>query len=208
MYIKVVMNEKSYIGEGKLIRKTGGLGPHGHCVIEMESLPYGKGVTFESKVNNTIIPTNCISSIKAGIMEALQEGYVIGSPIVDVKITLVNGSYHEVDSKPEDFKQAAKLAIKDACSKAPMTVLEPIAEFNVTTPDEFIGSVVSDVNRRRGQVNAVDKETVNAKVPVSETFGYATDLRSMTQGRATFVNTPCGYEEVPQDIIDGLKLNK
>ena len=194
----------NYIGEGRLIRKTGGLGSHGHCIVELSTLDRGAGVLFESKVNNTVIPDKHISSIKTGVLEALQEGYLIGHPIVDVKITLTGGSYHEVDSKPEDFKQAAKLAVKDACLKAPMTVLEPISDFEINTPTEFVGAVVGDVHKRRGQITRAEPQLVAAKIPVAETFGYATDLRSITQGRADFTSTPCGYEEVPQDIIEGL----
>jgi len=201
------MNE-TYIGEGKHIRKTGGLGSHGHCVVEMSVLERGSGVAFESAVNNTVIPDKFISSVKTGVLEALQEGYLIGHPIVDVKITLIGGSYHEVDSKPEDFKQAAKLALKDVCSKAPMTVLEPISQFDINTPNEFIGAVVSDANKRRGRIISTEQQLVVAEIPTAETFGYATDLRSLTQGRADFTSSPCGYEEVPPDILKSLILAK
>lgn len=200
--------KETYIGEGRHIRKTGGLGSHGHCIVELSVLERDTGIEFESKVNNTMVPDKFIPSVKLGVLDALQAGYLIGHPIVDVKITLIGGTYHDVDSKPEDFKQAAKLAVKDACSKAPMTVLEPISHFEINTPSEFIGTVVSDVSKRRGKIVSTEQQLVTAEIPVAETFGYATDLRSLTQGRANFTSTPYGYEEVPQDILKSLMLNK
>ena len=189
-----------YRGEGKYIRKTGGVGSHGHVVIELEPIST-KTVEFANGTIGGVIPKQFMSSIEMGIREAIQDGFLMQAPIIAVKITLVDGSYHEVDSSPNDFKIAAKLALKDACAHAPMTIMEPLAEVEVSRiPEEFIGAVVGDLNKRRGRIASVDTSMVKALVPVAEMFGYSTDLRSLTQGRADFFMALEGYEEVPQHI--------
>jgi elongation factor G len=189
-----------YIGEGKYIRKTGGNGSHGHCVIELSPKERGTGNEIMNSISNGEIPKEYFKSIQNGLEQALEEGFLSGYPIVDVLINVIGGSYHDVDSKPDDFKQAAKLAVKDACSKAPMTLLEPIAMVEVDTPEEYIGAIVGDLTKRRGVIQDVSP-TIKALVPSSELFGYATDLRSLTQGRASFNTTPNNYEEVPQNLL-------
>lgn len=195
----------SYKGEGKYIKRTGGVGSHGHCIIEMTATdkPY---VEFENGTVGNSIPKQFISSVQQGINEAAQEGVVAGYPVIGLHIKLIDGSYHDVDSKPNDFKVAAKLAFKDACSKAPMTILEPLAEIEITVPEEYMGTVIGDLNKRRARISGVQSAQVTALVPVAETLGYATELRSITQGRGSFSISPVGYDEAPSHIQASLAL--
>jgi elongation factor G len=193
-----------YIGVGKYIQQNGGVGSHGHCVIELEGIE-GNEIVFENKLVGGVIPKDFIPAIENGVRMGCQQGYLCNYPIIGVKITLVDGSYHEIDSSINDFRIAGKKALLDACSKADMVLLEPYVTMEVSTPSEYIGAVIGDLNRRRAKLNHTDTNVVVASVPVSETFGYATALRSLTQGRASFVSTPLGYEEVPQGIMTTLK---
>lgn len=189
-----------YTGEGRYIRRTGGAGSHGHVVLNISSGDRNSGLNYVNNVTNGDIPKEYFKSIELGVKEALQEGYLAGYPITDVNVEIVSGSYHDVDSKADDYKIAAKMAIKDACSRAPMSLLEPIALVEIDTPNEYIGAILSDITKRRGKITEANDITLTAEVPVSEMFGYSTDLRSLTQGRATFVLTPMKYDEVPKHI--------
>ncbi|MCW3098497.1 MAG: translation elongation factor [Chthonomonadaceae bacterium] len=198
------LNENTYRGEARVIRRHGGPGMYGHCVLEVEATGIGSGFVFENGVVGGAIPGSYIPDIKTGVEDAMRCGILAGFPVVDVKVTVVDGSYHEVDSNSLAFRQAGAQAFKDACTRAPLVILEPIAELEVSTPDEYIGAVMGDINRRRGQVQDTDGTTVRALVPLAETFGYASDLRGMTQGRAHFTLTPKTYAEVPMSIQEQL----
>jgi len=198
------MNENTYRGEGRTLRRNGGPGMYGHCVLEVEATGIGSGFVFENHVVGGAIPGNYISDIKAGVADAMRSGILAGFPVVDLKVTVIDGSYHEVDSNSLAFRQAGAQAFKDACKRAPMVILEPIAELEVSMPGEYIGAVVGDINRRRGQVQETEGTTVRALVPLAETFGYASDLHGMTQGRAHFTLTPKTYAEVPKSIQERL----
>jgi elongation factor G len=191
--------------EGRFVRQTGGSGQYGHCVIEMEPLPPGSGFIFENKTVGGSIPKEYIPAIEKGAREALAAGIIAGYPVVDVKVSVVDGSYHEVDSNENAFKQAGILAFKEAMKKANPVLKEPIMHVEVTTPEQNVGDVVGDINSRRGRIEGMEQSfggttIVNAHVPLSEMFGYVTTLRSLTQGRATPNVTPSHYEEVPNNI--------
>ncbi len=191
--------------EGRYIRQTGGSGQYGHCWIEMEPLPAGSGFVFENKVVGGSIPKEYIPACEKGIREGLISGVLAGYPVVDIKVSLIEGSYHEVDSNENAFKQAGLLAFKEAMKKANAVLKEPIMHVEVTTPETNVGDVVGDINGRRGRIEGMEPAMggvtiVNAHVPLSEMFGYVTTLRSLTQGRASPNVTPSHYEEVPQNI--------
>ena len=191
--------------EGRYIRQTGGSGQYGHCWIEMEPLPTGSGFVFENKVVGGSIPKEYIPACEKGIREGLLAGVLAGYPVVDLKVSLTEGSYHEVDSNENAFKQAGLIAFKEAMRKANPVLKEPIMHVEVTTPEGNVGDVVGDINGRRGRIegmeNAIGGVTVvNSHVPLSEMFGYVTTLRSLTQGRAQPNVTPSHYEEVPGNI--------
>ncbi|NLM75768.1 MAG: elongation factor G [Clostridiaceae bacterium] len=195
---------KAVKAEGKFIRQSGGKGQYGHCVIEVEPLEPGKGYEFVDKIVGGVIPKEYIPAVDSGIRDAMNSGVVAGYQVLDVKVTLVDGSYHEVDSSEMAFKIAGSMAFKEAMRKADPVLLEPIMKVDVTTPDEYLGDVMGDLNSRRGRIEGMDAiaggQTVHAFVPLSEMFGYATDLRSKTQGRATYTMTPSHYEQVPKNI--------
>lgn len=195
-----------YKGEHKLSRQNGGTGSFAYVVVELSSRKRGSGNLFESHVNESIIPKKFIASIENGINSALSHGTLIGAPIVDVKIDLIGGGFHEVDSNPESFKEAGKKAFIDAYSKAPKSVLEPIIDLEVEAANEYISPLLSDLNRRRGKIQEVDFNKIKAKVPLSETIGYATDLRSLTKGSGSSCGSPCGYEEIDEEILNGTML--
>lgn len=194
-----------YTGEGKYIKRTGGAGSHGHCLIELRGLERGSGVVINNKITNGDVPVEYHKSIENGIQEALNNGHLAGYPMVDVEVNIVGGSYHKVDSKPSDFKQAGILAVKDALGKCEVDLLEPIARLEVTPNGDYSGEVIGDIIKRRGQVIEFSDKII-ALVPVSEFFGYATDLRSMTKGGGIFTLTPSHYSEVPKYIADKIKL--
>jgi elongation factor G len=193
--------------EGKFIRQTGGSGQYGHCVIEMAPLEAGQGFVFENKVTGGTIPKEYIPACEKGIREGLISGVLAGYPVVDVRVALLEGSYHEVDSNENAFKQAGLIAFKEAMKKAQPVLKEPIMHVEVTTPEGNVGDVVGDINSRRGRIEGMDNiaggvSVVNAHVPLSEMFGYVTTLRSLTQGRAQPNVTPSHYEEVPRNIAE------
>ncbi|MCA1997721.1 MAG: elongation factor G, partial [Armatimonadetes bacterium] len=191
--------------EGRFVRQTGGSGQYGHCWIELEPLPPGSGFQFENKVVGGAIPKEFIPAIEKGVREALDSGVLAGYPVVDVKVSVVDGSYHEVDSNENAFKQAGVIAFREAMKKAQPVLKEPIMHVEVTTPETYVGDVVGDINARRGRIEGMEQAlggvtVITAHVPLAEMFGYVTTLRSLTQGRATPNVTPSHYEEVPANI--------
>jgi elongation factor G len=195
-------------GNGRHVRQTGGKGQYGHAVIRVEPQEKGAGYEFVDKIVGGVIPREFIKPIDQGIQEALQTGIYAGYPVVDLKVTLFDGSYHEVDSSEMAFKIAGSLAIKDAFAKADPTILEPIMRVEVTMPEEFMGDVIGDLNSRRGQIEGMESrgstQVVRAFVPLAQMFGYVTDLRSMTQGRATSSMEFSHYAEVPASLASEL----
>jgi elongation factor G len=189
--------------EGRFVRQTGGRGQYGHAVIDMEPAP-GEGYEFVDKIVGGKIPREYISSVDLGIQEAMESGVLAGYPVVDVRVTLVDGSYHDVDSSEIAFKIAGSMAFKNAMQRAKPKLLEPVMAVEVVTPEEYLGDVMGDLNSRRGRVEGLEPrgnaQAIKAKVPLAAMFGYATDLRSTTQGRATFTMQIDLYEEVPQSI--------
>ncbi|MGH7499211.1 MAG: elongation factor G, partial [Gemmatimonadales bacterium] len=192
--------------EGKFIRQSGGKGQYGHVVIDVEPAEPGAGFIFEDKIVGGVIPREFIKPVEAGIREALENGILAGYPMVDVKATLTFGSYHDVDSSEMAFKIAGSMAIKDAARKAGAVVLEPVMEVEVVTPSDFLGDVIGDLSSRRGKIGGMtqrgDAQVVAADVPLGEMFGYSTQLRSMTQGRAVYTMQFDHYEEVPKNIAE------
>jgi elongation factor G len=199
--------------EGKFIRQTGGRGQYGHVVINLEPGPAGSGFVFEDKVVGGSIPREYIRPVEQGIEEALENGVLAGYPIVDVKVELTDGSYHDVDSSEMAFKIAGSMAFKEAAHKARLVLLEPIMDVEVVTPAEYIGDVMGDLSARRGKIGGMaqraNAQVVSAHVPLSEMFGYSTTLRSMSQGRAVYTMQFAHYEEVPkakaEEIINKVK---
>ena len=192
-------------GEGKFIRQSGGRGQYGHAIIEIEPLEE-KEYEFVDKIVGGVIPKEYIPAVDAGIQEAMQNGIIAGYPVIGVKATLFDGSFHEVDSSEIAFKIAGSMAFRDAAKKANPVLLEPIMLVEVDTPEEYMGDVMGDLSKRRGKILGSEKRgptlTIKAEVPLAEMFGYATDLRSLTQGRATFSMVFQKYDEVPKNIAD------
>ena len=206
---------KAVEAEGKFIRQSGGRGQYGHCWIRLIPQERGKGYEFVNKVVGGAIPKEYISPINDGITEAMLNGVVAGYPVIDCKVELFDGSYHEVDSSEMAFKIAGSMAFKNAMSKASPALLEPIMQVEVTVPEDYMGDVMGDLNSRRGRIEGMESrgtsQVIRAHVPLAEMFGYATSLRSRTQGRGTFVMQVGTYEEVPESIkakIVGDKENK
>jgi elongation factor G len=190
--------------EGRFVRQTGGRGQYGHAVIDLEPAGPGDGYEFVDKIVGGKIPREYIPSVDLGIQEAMESGVLAGYPVVDVRVRLVDGSYHEVDSSEMAFKVAGSMAFKNAMQRAKPKLLEPVMAVEVVTPDEYLGDVMGDLNSRRGRVEGLEPrgnaQAIRAKVPLAMMFGYATDLRSTTQGRATFTMQFDRYEDVPQSI--------
>jgi len=188
----------------KFVRQTGGSGQYGDVVINLLPQEPGVGYEFEDKIVGGKIPREYIRPVDEGIQEAMNSGILAGYPVVDVKVQLVEGSYHEVDSSERAFKIAGSMAFKEAMKRAKPKLLEPVMAVEVTTPEEYLGDVMGNLNSRRGRIESMNPvgngQVVKANVPLSEMFGYATDLRSMTQGRAEFTMQFDRYEEVPQSI--------
>ncbi len=199
---------KSVEAEGRFVRQTGGKGQYGHAVITLEPLGRGSGFEFESKIVGGAVPREYWKAIAEGIRDALAGGVIAGYPVIDVKATLVDGSYHEVDSSEMAFKIAGSMAAKTAVQKANPAILEPVMKVEVTTPDEFMGDVIGNLNARRGHIEGIDERgtsrMIRGLVPLAEMFGYATELRSMTQGRATYSMEFSRYAEVPTGIANEL----
>jgi elongation factor G len=188
-------------GEGKFIRQSGGRGQYGHVKLRLAPLARGEGFIFENAVVGGVIPKEYIPAVEAGVVEAMQHGIIAGYPVVDVKVSVYDGSYHEVDSSELAFKIAASMAFKDIAKKADPSILEPIMNVEIVVPNEYMGDVIGDLNSRRGKVRGLEEragaKVILAEVPLAEMFGYATDLRSHTQGRATFTMQVAFYDEVP-----------
>ncbi len=197
---------KTATGEGRHVKQSGGHGQYGHCVIEITPAQPGEGYTFESKIVGGVIPREFIAPIDAGIREASQSGILGGYEVVDFKVAVLDGSYHDVDSSEMAFKIAGSLAFKDAMRKADSCLMEPVMKVEVIVPDQYMGDVIGDLSSRRGRIETYEArlgdEIIHAYVPLSEMFGYATDLRSKTQGRGMFTMSFDHYEEVPKSIAD------
>ena len=192
--------------EGRFVRQTGGRGQYGHVVINVEPNEYGAGFSFENKIVGGAVPKEFIPAIQAGIVEAMETGVLAGFPMEDVKVELVDGSYHEVDSSEMAFKIAGSMAFREAARKAAPVLLEPIEDVEVVVPEEYMGDVIGDLNSRRGHITGIESragaQVIRAFVPLAEMFGYATDLRSMTQGRAAYTMRFSHYAEVPSVIAE------
>jgi elongation factor G len=190
----------------KYARQSGGKGQYGHVVFDMEPLEPGTGYIFENKIVGGAIPKEYIPAVDAGVQGAMQTGVLAGYPVVDVKVTLVDGSYHEVDSSEMAFKIAGSMAFKDGCRKGSAVILEPIMKVVVNVPEDYMGDVMGDLNSRRGQIQGMQARTgaqeITANVPLSEMFGYATELRSRTQGRGQYSMEPSHFEELPKSIME------
>lgn len=194
--------------EGKFIRQSGGKGQYGHVVIQVEPGEEGSGFNFVSKITGGAIPKEYISSVEQGIKEACESGIIAGYPLIDVKVALIDGSYHDVDSSEMAFKIAGSIAIRDAVKKANPVLLEPLMKVEVEVPDNYVGDIIGDLNSRRGIIEGMNAENslakVNAKVPLEAMFGYATDIRSKTQGRGIFSMEFSNYAEVPNSVAQGI----
>ncbi len=193
--------------EGKFVRQSGGRGQYGHVKLRIEPLEEGGGFEFENKIVGGVVPKEYIPAVERGAEEQLQNGVIAGYPMVDVKVTLYDGSYHEVDSNEMAFKVAGSMATKEGCAKASPVLLEPMMSVEIETPEEYMGDVIGDVNRRRGMVQGMEdipggSKQIKAEVPLSEMFGYATDLRSATQGRATYSMEFGRYAEAPKSVVE------
>jgi len=199
---------KSVKSEGKFVRQSGGRGQYGHVWLEIEPLEPGKGYEFVNKIVGGVIPKEFIPAVDAGVREALTSGVLAGYPVVDVKVTLYDGSCHEVDSSEMAFKIAGSMAFKEGMKKASPVLLEPIMKVEVVVPEEYLGDVIGDINSRRGQIEGMEPrggaQVVRGFVPLAEMFGYATDLRSKTQGRGVYTMQFSHYAEVPKNIADSI----
>jgi len=197
---------KACTGEARYVKQTGGKGQYGHVKLELEPLPPGSGYEFVNKITGGVIPREYIGPAEAGIKEAMAGGILAGFEMRDIRVTLVYGSYHEVDSSEMSFKIAGSLAFKDAAGRAQPMLLEPIMDVEVVTPDEYLGDVIGNLNARRGKVHNIDArpgvQMIRVHVPLSEMFGYATDLRSQSQGRASYTMQFLKYEEAPRNISE------
>ncbi len=210
-YRETVRNPVQSI-HGKFVRQTGGRGQYGHAVIDMEPNQQGGGYEFENKIVGGAVPREYINSIDAGIREAMESGVLSGFPVVDVKVRLVDGSYHDVDSSEMAFKVAGSMAFKEAAKRAKPVLLEPIMAVEVVTPEDYMGDVIGNINSRRGQIEGMEPrgnaQVIKARVPLAEMFGYATDVRTMSQGRATYTMQFLHYAEVPHSIAEKLTENQ
>ena len=194
-------------GEGKFVRQSGGRGQYGHAIINIEPNERGKGIEIENKIVGGVIPKEYHSAVNAGIREAIAGGVLAGYPMVDIKVQVIDGSYHEVDSNELAFKMAGIFALKEACKKAKLILLEPVMKVEVVTPEESQGDVMGDLNRRRGKILGMETDakqicTVTSEVPLAEMFGYATAVRSLSRGRASYSMEPFSFEEVPASIAE------
>ena len=194
-------------GEGKFVRQSGGRGQYGHAIINIEPNERGKGIEIENKIVGGVIPKEYHSAVNAGIREAIAGGVLAGYPMVDIKVQVIDGSYHEVDSNELAFKMAGIFALKEACKKAKLMLLEPVMKVEVVTPEESQGDVMGDLNRRRGKILGMETDakqicTVTSEVPLAEMFGYATAVRSLSRGRASYSMEPFSFEEVPASIAE------
>ena len=209
-YRETIRQEANKV-QGKFVRQTGGSGQYGDVVINIDPNP-GEGWEFESKIKGGAIPTEYIPSVEKGMVEALASGIKAGYPMVDVKVELIDGSYHDVDSSEMAFKIAGSMAVQEAAKRAKPVLLEPVMDVEVVTPEEFLGDVIGDLSRRRGKLAGQEPRgnalVVDATVPLSEMFGYVGDLRSATQGRASYTMQFARYEEVPPSIAEEIVEHK
>jgi elongation factor G len=194
--------------EGRFVRQTGGHGQFGHCVLQLEPQASGTGYVFEDRIRGGNVPKEFIPAIRKGAEEALQTGIIAGYPVMDVKVILIDGSYHPVDSSEMAFRIAASMGIKEGLRRAGSVLLEPVMELQVITPGDYLGDVLGDLNARRGRIKAMegegDTQVVEADVPLVEMFGYATELRSRSQGRATYSMEFGRYEEAPDSTVQAV----
>jgi elongation factor G len=199
---------KSIEQEGKFVRQSGGRGQYGHVYLRIEPKMPGEGYEFENAIVGGVVPREYIPAVDKGVQEQMENGVLAGFPMVDVKVTLYDGSYHEVDSNEMAFKIAGSMGFKAGALKADPVLLEPIMKVEVVTPEEYMGDVMGDLNRRRGIVQGMEDapsgKIIRAEVPLSEMFGYATDLRSATQGRATYSMEFSKYAEAPASVADAV----
>jgi elongation factor G len=199
---------KKVKSEGKFVRQSGGRGQYGHCWLELEPLEPGQGFIFESKVVGGSIPREYIAPIGAGCKEAMDNGVLAGYPMVDIKVTVIEGSYHDVDSSEMAFKIAGSMGFKAGCAKAGAVILEPYMKVEVIVPEEYMGDVIGDLNSRRGRIEGMEaingSQSIKAFVPLAEMFGYVTDLRSKTQGRGNYSMSFAHYDEVPRSIAEAI----
>jgi elongation factor G len=197
---------KKVEAEGKYIKQTGGRGQYGHVWLEIEPLEKGKGFEFVDKIKGGRIPREYIPAVEKGLLESLESGVLAGYPMVDFRATVFDGSFHEVDSNEMAFKIAASMALKDGCKRASPALLEPIMRIDVTSPEDYVGDVMGDLMKRRGKIESTDMRgnirVIHGHIPLSEMFGYATTLRSLSQGRASYSMEPSHYEEVPRAITE------
>jgi elongation factor G len=200
---------QSIESEGKYIKQSGGRGQYGHCFVKLEPLGRGEGFIFENAIKGAAIPHEFISSVEKGIIEAMEKGVLIGSPITDLKATLYDGTYHDVDSSDMAFKVAGSIALQEGVKRAGLELLEPTMKLEVTVPDEFMGTVIGDISSRRGKVQATETRgksmVITAFAPLSELSGYVTTIRSLTQGRGIPYMEPAHYEVVPKNVVEKLK---
>ncbi len=198
--------------ESKYIRQTGGRGQYGHVWLKIEPQERGAGFEFENAIVGGVIPREFIPAVEKGVKEQMENGIVAGYPVVDVKVTLFEGSYHDVDSSEMAFKIAGSIGFKEGAAKANPVLLEPIMKVEVVTPEDYMGDVVGDLSRRRGMIQGMEEspagKMVNAEVPLAEMFGYATDLRSLSQGRATYTMEFLKYSEAPAAIAEAVIKKK
>jgi elongation factor G len=194
--------------EGKFIRQSGGRGMYGHVWLKLEPLAVGSGYKFENSIVGGVVPREYISAIDKGIQEQMENGVIAGFPLVDIKVSLYDGSYHDVDSNEMAFKLAGSQAMREGALAAKPVLLEPVMGVEVVTPEDYMGDVMGDLNRRRGIVVGMDDspagKIIRASVPLSQMFGYATDLRSATQGRATYSMEFEKYDEAPKSVADAI----
>jgi elongation factor G len=202
-YRETIKNKVENV-EGKFVRQSGGRGQYGHAVISLQPSEPGAGFVFENKIVGGVVPKEYIGPIENGAREACQGGVIAGFPLIDVKVTLTFGSYHDVDSNEMAFKIAGSMALKNAAAKASPILLEPYMKVEVTVPEDYMGDVIGDLNSRRGRIEGMEAragaQVIRAQVPLAEMFGYATDLRSRTQGRGVYSMQFDHYEEVPANV--------
>jgi elongation factor G len=210
-YKETITREKE--SEGKYIRQSGGRGQYGHCWLTLKPLERGQGFVFIDKVKGGVIPKEYIPAIEKGVKEAIDKGVIAGYPMVDVEVTVFDGSYHDVDSSEAAFKIAGSIAFQEGAKQARPVLLEPVMKVQVIIPINYLGDATGDISSKRGTIEAINDrpglKVVDSKIPLSEMFGYATKLRSMTQGRGTFTMEFSHYNEVPasvaQLIVEGKK---
>jgi len=191
------------------VRQSGGKGQYGHVVFTVEPSEAGKGFEFVDAIKGGVVPREFIPAVEKGVIEAINTGVLAGFPVVDVKVTLTFGSYHDVDSNENAFKMAAIFGFKEACKKADAVILEPMMAVEVETPEDYAGNVMGDLSSRRGMVQGMDDmpgggKAIKAEVPLSEMFGYSTTLRSATQGRATYTMEFKHYSEAPRNVSEAI----